>query len=56
MNRKFFVVVVLLCLSVIPVSMALSLIPVPRWALIAGHAGAMLVGFIVAVIAEESMK
>ncbi|MER1496064.1 hypothetical protein KC928_13165 [Enterobacter cloacae] len=50
---KIFLIIALIGLFAIPMAMACALMGVPRWALIAGHIGSIVTGFIVSEISRE---
>lgn len=53
-NWKIYGIIALIGLFAIPMAMACALMGVPRWALIAGHIGSMVTGFIVSEISREN--
>lgn len=50
---KIFLIIALIGLFAMPMAMACALMGVPRWALIAGHIGSMVTGFIISEISRE---
>ena len=50
---KIYGLITLIALFIIPVAMVCAHIEVPIWALIVGHSGCMLTGFIAAELSRE---
>lgn len=53
---KIYLIIAFITLTVIPVSMAAAKIDVPTWALIAGHCGSIIVGFICAELGRKDYQ
>ena len=52
---KIYGLIALITLFIIPVAMACARFDVPVWALIVGHSGSMLTGFIAAELSREEV-
>ncbi|MDN2486403.1 hypothetical protein MML63_12290 [Kosakonia sacchari] len=52
---KIYGLIALITLFIIPVAMVCAHIDVPVWALIVGHSGSMLTGFIAAELNREAV-
>ena len=52
---KIYGLIALITLFIIPIAMVCARIDVPVWALIAGHSGSMMTGFIAAELNREDV-
>ncbi|MBS6908408.1 MAG: hypothetical protein KH218_13685 [Klebsiella sp.] len=53
---KIYLIIAFIGLCATPISMVAAKIDVPAWALIAGHCGAIIVGFILAELGREDYQ